>query len=489
MLPDAGGVKLLDFGLAGHLVLAAEGGAVPGPPTDAGAQSSSSFFGTPGYMALEQYLGERADARADVFALGVVICELVTGKRPFHATSLPGLAQTIRDCAPMFDPGAWSRFPSDLPRVVEKALRPQRAERFADGKEVLRALRDACEVRPSPPAHAAVIQAPVAPRSRLRFAVGIAAAIVAAAAATAAPRAVHMVARRRALARPPPAGMSVIDEGEITVGQPADVVDRLCKEQGDKCNPRVMGYQVPATRVPVPPFYLDQREVTNADMVVFLNQIVAELTVKPDEETGKLRFVRFNQGPSDNLLSLYEGMNGIAYDGARYSTREGRAQWPTNQVSWYGARLYCASRGKRLPTEDEWEAAARGHADRPFPWGDQVPRCGGTAVPSDGFYSAMTGCPTLDSPVDVGTSAQDITPQGIHDLAGNVTEWVDTTFVEGGREARGPATDVNLPRVLRGGSFTLSVLARTSGRNKRPPGYTARDVGFRCAADIPDVTQ
>jgi formylglycine-generating enzyme required for sulfatase activity len=93
-------------------------------------------------------------------------------------------------------------------------------------------------------------------------------------------------------------------------------------------------------------------------------------------------------------------------------------------------------------------------------------------------------CSKTASPVDVGTARQDVTPAGVHDLGGNVTEWVSTALVQGDRGRAGPDEDPSLPRVLRGGSFYFSLLARTSVRNRRPPGYVGIDVGFRCAADL-----
>jgi eukaryotic-like serine/threonine-protein kinase len=157
---------------------------------------------------------------------------------------------------------------------------------------------------------------------------------------------------------------------------------------------------------------------------------------------------------------------------------------PVNQVTWLGARLYCTSQGKRLPAEDEWEAAARGHNDRKFPWGDSTPACGQVVVPNDGRI-AMTGdCPKLASPAEVKSSPLDVTPQGVYDLGGNVAEWVDAVYVPGDRLSNGRAPGGDAPRVIRGGSFFLSLLARTSVRNQRPPTYVGYDLGFRCAADV-----
>src|SRR6202035_2544292 len=106
---------------------------------------------------------------------------------------------------------------------------------------------------------------------------------------------------------------------------------------------------------------------------------------------------------------------------------------------------------------NEWEAAARGREDRPFPWGSALPRCGGAIVPNDGFIPMDSTCPKIATPGDVGSAPQDVTPQGIHDLGGNVAEWVDTAYVEGNRAGVENAGGAELPRVLRGGSFFFSL--------------------------------
>ncbi len=493
MLSTSGGIKLLDFGLAGILTGTLESNRLP-PTTSQGAggpglaapapdgvavvgNGASAFYGTLGYMAPEQCAGERADARADVFAFGVIVYELVTGERPFRGAMQAALRQAIAEGPLPFDPAAWSQYPAGLSSAVSRMLHFDRAARFADGAAIVRALDEIFK----PP------QAEAARPRRLTYA-AFALTGLAALGALAIPYVGRTVALRRALARPPPSGMALINEGTLTVGQPATTVNRQCAELGTRCNPKVMNYQIPAVKVTVPPFYLDTHEVTNREMAALLDKLRGSLYVERDEDDHTPRYVRFNAGlgnVSGHLVDLQPTMGGIEHEpGVGYRARAGREEWPANQVTWFGARMYCSSIGKRLPTENEWEAAARGHSDRPFPWGATRPRCGAVVVPSDEFLPMDPGCPKLGEPLDVGTAVEDVSPEGVHDLGGNVSEWVDTAYVEGDRAGTPPANETESPRVIRGGSFFFSLLARTSLRNKRPPAYLAYDVGFRCASDL-----
>ena len=460
MLGEQGGVKLLDFGLAGELVESSS------PETARAGGTVTALRGTPGYMAPEQYAGERADSRADVFALGVIIFELVVGVRPFTGETVAALQASIRERDAAFGAPGWQRYPARLRDATKRMLERDREARFRDGREAREALRE--------------IQR-AAPRRRKKTAIAAAGTCVVAASAFAA----RGLIRRSETPRPP-LDMVLIDEGELTVGQPPEVVARECLELGSKCFKQVLSYQIPAVNVRVPAFFLDVHEVTNRELADVLNYDSGTIHVEPDEDDGTPRYVRFDAGatPSESfLLDLEPKFGGIEMTPQHtFRARPGREDWPAVQVTWFGARFYCAAQGKRLPTEDEWEAAARGHDDRPFPWGSDPPRCHEVALPNDG-YLAIPGCPEAAMPVNVMTSRQDVTPQGVHDLGGNAAEWVNAVYSDSGRDREGPvATDA--PRVIRGGSFFFSYSAHTSLRNKRPGNTAQMNVGFRCASDI-----
>jgi len=499
-----GGIKLVDFGLARHAVVPV------GRPDVNGAVAISvgtsvAAAGTPGYMAPEQCEGKPVDARADIFALGVIIYELVTGKHPFRGTNARATMTATLDESPVFGEDVWARVPERLRTDTARMLARDPEARFSDGGHVLAALRDidtaTSDVRTTLPAaiahvlgHAATVNvAPLSLRSHWRAGVAVAAVTIVGIAAVVVGRTVARDrAYARALAAPPPQGMVLVRGGTMKMGATADEVEAQCAEVGSKCDRARLMWSTPSRRTTVEPFYMDILEVTNAEMVEMLNGLRGSLLVVRDEESRVPRYVRFNEGLGHDgrvLLDLFDSTTGVKYvsnvpaSAETYHARPGREHWPATQVTLFGARRFCASRGKRLPTEDEWEAAARGTDDRKYPWGDAPVRCGGVRVAPDGNVQTEPRCPPTPMPTDVGTSPQDVTPDGVFDLGGNVGEWTDTVF-NGHSPIAGDAADDLRPHVTRGGSFAISLAARTSVRSRQPPTGAGINGGFRCALSL-----
>jgi formylglycine-generating enzyme required for sulfatase activity len=285
-----------------------------------------------------------------------------------------------------------------------------------------------------------------------------------------------------------PPGMIRIEGQTLTVGRDQAELDRECAAIGPDCQRKQMAREIPRTEVTVAPFFLDQYEVTNEELATWLRGLKGALQLVDDADHHYPRYVQENPGFGHPgvLLDLHATYAGIERtEEPSYRARPGHEALPVTQVSWLGAKLYCASVGKRLPSELEWEAAARGREDRRFPWGNDPPRCADVALANDGeAVPRMPGCPKLAEPRAVGTAPQDVTPAGVHDLAGNVSEWTSSVYVAGKRASRTDADTADSPHVVRGGSWGESLMARTSGRYQMAFTRVAPNVGFRCALQV-----
>ncbi len=178
--------------------------------------------------------------------------------------------------------------------------------------------------------------------------------------------------------------------------------------------------------------------------------------------------------------------------------KRGYDKHPINCVDWTQANAYCEWMGGRLPTEAEWEYAARGSDGRNYPWGNQPPdatrlnACGSECASMaqqrldaswTPMYADNDGWPAT---APVGRYPKGASPFGVLDMAGNVWEWTADSFADYNSE---PATNPqpsrhdDSPRVTRGGAWLseLAARVRTADRFGLVPGYRINSLGFRCA--------
>jgi serine/threonine-protein kinase len=473
----ADSVKVLDFGIA--KLLSYNGGGGGGNTLT----QQGMIVGTPYYMSPEQCQGEELDARSDIYSLGIILYEMLTGDVPFrgptpmvvahkHITEIPAPLHTRHP-----------EIPQQVEEVIFRALNKGREDRqesalqlgeeleaalIAAGMDItLRGSRtpqspfsktihattppetgeyeptiDALNT-PSASGAAKMVQASPAPaaardqpapmlrgrRAMIAGALtvlimGVIAAFIWWPRPTVETTKQPLVAERPVEPIDPPAGMVLIPGGSFIMGNNAS------DDEAEK----------PEREVSMKAFYIDQYEVTNEEYYKFVRDTKRE--PPPGWVNGKYP--------------------------------EGKDKYPVVNVNWSDAAEYARWAGKRLPTEEEWEYAARGKEDkRLYPWGNNF----------DPKYANAkeTG---KNAAMPVGNFLAGATQPGALDMVGNVAEWTGSDY----KPYPGSKARSSLPgfKMVRGCSFSCGETDLILTRRYSEPADTRRpELGFRCAKDGP----
>jgi formylglycine-generating enzyme required for sulfatase activity len=249
----------------------------------------------------------------------------------------------------------------------------------------------------------------------------------------------------------------------------------LAAEQGDKFagmvrvpgGPFTMGRnngppeERPAHEVILSPFYIDKNLVTIGEYAKFIQ---AKGPVGPKGEM---------------YLDVADPDNRIFGTGDVWRPEPGSERYPASEMSWHGAVAYCKWLGKRLPSEAEWEKAARGTDKRLYPWGNAA------ASPDLAFFGGYRG-----ETVPVGQFSKGASPYGALDMAGQVWEWTRSIAARYPYDPKDGREDLSAeqPRVTRGGSSSSDAEGLTatsrhivdSGRQATGHAYH----GFRCVSKL-----
>jgi formylglycine-generating enzyme required for sulfatase activity len=268
-------------------------------------------------------------------------------------------------------------------------------------------------------------------------------------------------------------GMVHVAGGPFLQGSTPDDIEtymELCRMFDSGCVEGNFDDEMPQRTVFISSFWIDTYEVTNEQFQAFV--VDTGYTTTAEEK-----------GASEVLLDMRKNAGTDTISGTTWQHPEGpgsdihtRMNYPVVHVSWFDAEAYCTWAGKRLPTEAEWEKAARGIQGAFFPWGDDWQ--------PDAAHISLEIAPGL---THVGAYPDGVSPYGAHDMLGNVSEWVADWYYQPyyqfapDRDPQGPDGQ-SRARGTRGGSWgTRPGFLHASWRRGIDPGTTNNLQGFRCA--------
>ncbi len=292
--------------------------------------------------------------------------------------------------------------------------------------------------------------------------------------------------QKQAQIMPPPEGMVMIPAGEFLMG--SDEVDAEGKQKEFGFREPMYLDEHPQHRLTLDAFYIDQFEVSNGDY----KQFVLETRIDPPPP-----WIQNGYNATEHRLATFplETLRQVALDYFQLDmdttqmdrhqilaelkkTQAQRDKLPVSAVSWYDAASYCRWRDKRLPSEAEWEKAARGSEGHRYPWGDSWDQSKANVGDND---EGITMPP--------GSFPDDVSVYGVFDLGGNVSEWVNDWYQPYAGADYQSEFYGEIQKVVKGGGagvghYALSYFFRSSRRGQTDPSTISVDVGFRCAKSV-----
>jgi formylglycine-generating enzyme required for sulfatase activity/serine/threonine protein kinase len=508
-------IKLLDFGIA---KVVSDAQKMAGTFTKTSGQVTSF---TPAYGAPEQFTRTHGATGpwTDVFALALIVVELMTGQEALRGEDFVQLAVAAADPQRRPTPRALGAVVTDeVEAALSRALAVRPADRWPTVWDFWNALRQAVRMAPMPATTEARPRTP--PSAALAGALTVAAEPPPGAAVAAAER----DGRRRRAGIVLVVGALVVSAAALALHRgsrfdPARTSDRSAPGAGP-AEPAVVGTPPVAGPAPgapsasAPPscpdgmvsipggsFFMGSdddlpiekpaHQVTLAPYCIDRYEVTVE-AYKACSDAGRCK----RAGTTDEWDGIKDSERKVFDPLCNVRDPLGRARHPINCVDWEMADKFCRERGGRLPTEAEWEFAARGPDGRKFPWGDEEPAAGhlnacgkecvawgrAAGVEEKAMYAADDGFPNT---APVGSFPRGASRYGVEDVVGNVWEWVADWYAEYGKgeqqDPRGPAAGEE--RVIRGGAWNASYPAwvRPTFRYKDAPTKRSYGIGFRCA--------
>ncbi len=237
-------------------------------------------------------------------------------------------------------------------------------------------------------------------------------------------------------------------------------------------------------------------DVTNQQYAAYLNTALGQGLIKIDEDSVSGNYPgehfdghkhEFEYTAGDYIhLPLGKAGQRIHFQSGKFTVSQGFENHPVVMVSWFGAKAFADFHGWRLPTEIEWEKAARGTETWAYPWGDDIARNQANYYSSHDLFHRMFSSSTITTPVgffngrtydDYQTKAGQ-SPFGLYDMAGNVWQWTADDY-----------HDTHL-RYLRGGSqANYEYNLRVWARNSAGPDHFGINIGFRCVRSPHDHSE